>query len=106
MYIKIGQKWYNPETIEYISNPFYLVKSEGGYDIEKRGDKWHAWVKFNFREQADDIMFEDRREAEIVFNLITGSGCIDTQKLFDKLDPIKEIISPIEWRSDSKEELW
>lgn len=50
-------------------------------------------------------MFEDRREAEIVFNLITGSGCVDTQKLFDKLDPTKEIISPIERLNDNREEL-
>ena len=104
MYVKIGQNWYNPETIDYISNPFYLVKSEGGYDIEKRGDKWHAWIKFNYREHADDIMFEDRREAEIVFNMITGLGCIDTQKLFDKVDPIKEINNPI-GQLNNKEEL-
>ena len=105
MYVKIGQNWYNPETIDYISNPFYLVKSEGGYDIEKRGDKWHAWIKFNYREHADDIMFEDRREAEIVFNRITGLGCIDTQKLFDEVDPIKEINNPI-GQLNNGEELW
>lgn len=84
MFIKIGDEWYNPDCIESITTPYYLVKTDYGHDMDRRGDKWNTWIMFRGHEAPKSIVFKDRREAECAFNMITGLGCVNTTKLFDE----------------------